>query len=91
MMFAKTARKSVIVTNPAGLHARPCAAIVKTAKRFKSKVEIHKNKETIDAANILDLMTLCAVQGTELLLTAKGPDAEEALTALAEEFEKQYE
>jgi phosphotransferase system HPr-like phosphotransfer protein len=41
--------------------------------------------------NILDLMTLCATQGTELLLTAKGPDAEQVLDAVAVEFDKHYE
>jgi len=81
----------VIVSNPAGLHARPAAAIVQAVRRFKSKVEIRKENEVVDAGNILDLMTLCATQGTELLLTAKGPDADQVLDAVVAEFAKHYE
>jgi phosphotransferase system HPr (HPr) family protein len=90
-MSANSAKRSVTVSNPAGLHARPAAAIVKAVRCFKSKVEIHKKNETVDAGNILELMTLCAMQGTELLLTAKGPDAEQALDAVTAEFAKHYE
>lgn len=90
-MSSKSANRSVIVTNPAGLHARPSAAIVKAVRRFKSKVEIRKNNEVVDAGNILELMTLCATQGTELLLTAKGADADQVLDAVVEEFAKRYE
>ena len=64
---------------------------MKAVRRFKSKVEIRKQNEVVDAGNILELLTLCATQGTELLLTAKGPDAEEALNAVVEEFAKHYD
>jgi phosphocarrier protein HPr len=90
-MSAKSARRTVIVTNPAGLHARPCAAIVKAVRSFKSKVQIQNQREAVDAGNILELMTLAAEQGTELLLTAKGPDAEAALNAVVAEFSKHYD
>jgi phosphotransferase system HPr (HPr) family protein len=89
-MSARSARRKVIITNPAGLHARPSAAIVKAVGRFKSKVEIRKNGEAIDAGSIVDLMGLGASQGTELLVTAKGPDAEEAIDAVVAEFAKHY-
>jgi phosphocarrier protein HPr len=90
-MSARSASRSVIVTNPAGLHARPAAAIVKAVQRFKSKVEIHKQNEVVDAGDILELMTLSAAKGTELLLRAKGPDAEQVLDAVVAELAKHYE
>jgi phosphotransferase system HPr (HPr) family protein len=85
------ASRTVIITNPAGLHARPCAAVAQAVRRFKSKVRIRKEKEVVDAGNILEIMTLAAAQGAELLLTAKGPDAEQALDAVVEELAKHYE
>jgi phosphotransferase system HPr-like phosphotransfer protein len=36
-------------------------------------------------------MSLGATQGTELVLSAKGPDAEEALNALARLFANEFE
>jgi phosphotransferase system HPr (HPr) family protein len=85
------AHRTVLVTNPAGLHARPSAAIAQAVRRFQSKVLIRSGRETIDAGSILEIMTLGATQGAELLLTAKGPDAELALDAVAAELAKQYE
>jgi phosphotransferase system HPr (HPr) family protein len=90
-MATRSARRSVIVTNPAGLHARPSAAIVKAVGRFKSKVKIRKENEEVDAGNILEIMTLGATRGAELLLTAKGPDADQALDAVIAEFAKHDE
>jgi phosphocarrier protein HPr len=90
-MAAQTSERSVIVTNPAGLHARPSAAIVKAVGLFKSKVKIRKENRAVDAGNILELLTLGATQGTQLLLTAKGPDADQALDAVVAELAKQYE
>ena len=85
------ARRTVIVSNPAGLHARPSAAIVKAVGRFQSKVRIRGRSETVDAGSILELMALGAAHGDELILTAKGPDAEEALNAVVAELAKRYE
>jgi len=81
----------VIVTNPAGLHARPSAAIAQAVGRFQSKVQIRNRNEVVDAGSILELLTLGAQQGSELVLTAKGPDAEKVLDAVVEELSKHYE
>lgn len=91
MVGAQSAKRVVKVTNPAGLHARPCAAIAQTVGRFKSKVQIDNRAESVDAGSILELLTLGASQGTELVLTAKGPDAEQVLDAVAAELAKHYE
>jgi phosphotransferase system HPr-like phosphotransfer protein len=44
---------------------------------------IQKGSQFADAANVLDLLSLAATHGTELVLTATGPEAEEALEAVA--------
>jgi phosphotransferase system HPr (HPr) family protein len=85
------AHRNVVVTNPAGLHARPCAAIAQAVRRFRATVQIRNRNEVVDAGNILEIMTLGAAQGTELQLTAKGPEAELALDAVIAELAKSYE
>ena len=73
-----------IVTLPAGvaLHARPAAAFVKTALRFKSRVTVGSNGKTADAKSILAVLALGAGGGTVLRLSADGDDAPDALAAL---------
>lgn len=78
------ANRKVVITNPAGLHARPADLFVKTALKFNAKVTVVKGSERVDGRSILGLLTLGAADGTELTLEAEGPDAGEALEALAE-------
>jgi phosphotransferase system HPr (HPr) family protein len=85
------AHRTVVVTNPAGLHARPSAAIAQAVQRFQAKVQIRNRNETVDARSILELLTLAAHQGDELTLMAKGPDADLALDAVVAELAKEYE
>jgi len=90
-MVTEAATRTVTITNPHGLHVRPCSAIVNTVSRHNAEVTVQRNGHTASAASILDLMSLGATQGTELVLSAKGPDAEEALNALARLFANEFE
>ena len=81
----------VTVRNPQGLHARPADMFVRLALQFASNIEIVKDGEPFDGKSILSLMTLAAEQGTELVLRARGPDAEAALNALAELFGRGFD
>jgi phosphotransferase system HPr (HPr) family protein len=83
MSAAKSTRKVTII-NPQGIHARPANMIVKCCAQFASDVAIVKGSERINGKSILEILTLAATEGTELSLEADGPDAEEALAALAE-------
>lgn len=87
--------RTFVVTNRHGLHVRPCLAIVQTAARFQATVTIlKKDGPTANAASILELISLAATQGTELIVTASGSQAELVLDALgglfASEFESVY-
>jgi phosphocarrier protein HPr len=78
-----TATRCVTVVNPQGFHARPAHLFVKLAGQFQATVEIRKGNECINGKSILDLLTLGAGNGTTLTLQASGPDAEDAVAALA--------
>lgn len=86
-MADQTAVRRVTVINPQGLHARPAHALVQLANKFEADIEIVKQGERVDGKSILSILTLAAVQGTQLVLRATGPDAEAALDALVELFE----
>ena len=79
-----TVTRTVVVTNPQGLHARPADLFVKLASQYQAKVEVIKDGERVDGKSILAILTLAAVEGTQLTIEATGPDAEAALDALAE-------
>ncbi|MGE0608060.1 MAG: HPr family phosphocarrier protein [Pirellulales bacterium] len=83
-------RRKVVVTNEQGLHARPADMFVKTARRFASVVMVCKNHERVDGKSILSMLTLAAVEGTELWIEATGPDAEATVEALSELFAKNF-
>lgn len=75
----------LIVSNRLGLHARPAAQFVTTAARFQSQILVRnltRNTELVRGDSINQVTTLGVRQGHELLITATGSDADEALTAL---------
>jgi phosphotransferase system HPr (HPr) family protein len=76
--------RQVTITNPEGMHARPADKFVKLANRFTSNIVIVKGSERVDGKSILDLLMLAAAEGTVLSLEADGPDAQQAIDALAE-------
>lgn len=89
-MGDKTASRQVKIAHEPGLHARPCLAIMNAAKQFRSKIQLRYNRETADATEILQLMSLGARAGTDITIAATGPDAEEAVAALVQLFETDF-
>jgi len=82
--------REVSVLNRYGIHARPAALLVKAASHFQSVIMIEKNGIQVNGKSIMGLLTLEGNHGAILKLHASGDDAEAALTALAELFEKKF-
>lgn len=76
-------RVAVEVVNDAGLHARPCHAIVQLALAYEASLGVRCGGAAANGKSILELMTLAAGRGDRLELSADGPDAEELLEAVA--------
>ncbi len=76
--------RRVEVRNSHGLHARPAAEFVEIASDFEAKIEVVKDELEVNGKSIMGVLMLAAEPGTELLLRAEGPDAEEAVRTLAE-------
>lgn len=69
-----------------GLHARPAARLAQEAQRFASDILLICDNGEADAKSMLDVLSLMPAPDDELMLLADGPDAREALQALAELF-----
>jgi phosphotransferase system HPr (HPr) family protein len=80
----------IVIRNKQGLHARPASMFVKLAQQFNSRIVLMRENYRVEAQNIIDVITLGAGPGTELVLEAYGDDAEEAVDALAKLVESGF-
>lgn len=78
------AERETTVGPKEGLHARPAAMFVKTAKRFDSDIKVIKGDREANAKSSLNVMTLGAKHGDAIVIRAEGDDAEQAVDALVE-------
>ncbi len=78
-----TARGTAVLRNRLGLHARPAGRLARTAGAFRSAIEVNG----VDARSVLALVGLGAVGGTQVVVTATGPDARTAVRAVVAEIE----
>ena len=76
--------RKAIVQSAQGLHARPARLLWEKARSFQADVRIVKGELDVDGKSIFDIMTLDASRGTELIVRARGVDAEEAIMALTQ-------
>lgn len=74
--------RQVRIVNAKGLHARASAKFVQTAGRFAASVTVYKDGHGVSGTSIMGLMMLGAGIGSDLGLSAAGPQADEALDAL---------
>ncbi|MEM9365737.1 MAG: HPr family phosphocarrier protein [Planctomycetota bacterium] len=86
-MDAKPSERRVRVLNSQGLHARPADLLVRCASEFQADITIARGSERADCRSILSLLTLGATQNTELVISATGHDAEQAVNQIAKLFE----
>ena len=75
--------RTVRIVNKNGLHARPAAEIVKLAAKFNSEITIVEDDLDVNGKSIMGVMMLAAEHGSDITFRAEGPDAQQALDALA--------
>jgi len=75
-------RRTVRISNPSGLHARPAAQVVARLQPLDAQVTLEVNGKRADARSITSALGLGASVGDELTITVHGPDATAALDAV---------
>jgi phosphocarrier protein FPr len=76
---------AVTINNPLGLHIRPAASIVQTARRFKGEITIRnitRESTAVSAKSLNAIMLLDVRKGHKVAIGASGPDADQALRDL---------
>jgi phosphocarrier protein HPr len=76
--------RQATIVNPEGLHARPAARIVRLANSFAAEIALAKDGLDVNGKSIMGVMMLAAECGSSITIRADGPDAEQAVQALAE-------
>jgi phosphocarrier protein HPr len=76
--------REATIVNQEGLHARPAARIVRLANGFAAEIQLAKDGLEVNGKSIMGVMMLAAECGSSIIIRADGPDAEQAVQALAE-------
>lgn len=80
-MAEKLTREFTLI-NKYGMHVRPAGLFAKVASRYDAEVTVEKDGNIVSGKSIMALMTLEAVNGTVLKVTAEGDEAQEVLDEL---------
>ncbi len=78
--------EAILIPNPTGLHARPAAVLANLAKRFQSRVLLRRGEDEANAKSVVSIMGLEVSLNDKVVVIATGPDADEAIAAIAPEL-----
>jgi phosphocarrier protein HPr len=82
--------RNVKVLSPEGLHLRSASAIAAVTKQWNANVIVRKGDRQANAMNVLEILTLFAMEGDELVIEASGAEAQPAVEAIAKLFENGF-
>ncbi len=71
------------IVNRKGLHARATAKFVHCVEQFDAEVTVSRGGETVGGQSIMGILTLGAGIGSSIVVSATGPQATQAIDALA--------
>ena len=74
--------KEIVVRCESGLHNRQATYFVQKANEFTSSIWIESENRKMNAKSLLGIMSLGIITGATVVVSASGPDAEEAVNAL---------
>lgn len=78
-------RRTLVIQNRLGLHARALEKLINRAREFGADLWIEKDGQRVNGkTSILGLLVLGAGQGSAIDVEACGPDADALLDAIAE-------
>ncbi|MBL4952327.1 phosphocarrier protein HPr [Neobacillus sp. YIM B02564] len=83
------AEKQFNVTSDTGIHARPASLLVQTASKFNSNINLQYKEKTVNLKSIMGVMSLGISKGADIIISAEGSDANDALKALEEMMMKE--
>lgn len=86
----KELTKELVINNQLGLHARPCAMIAKIAQQAVGTIWLIKEDHKVEAASIIDILTLACAEGDTITLAADNSDDHDRFNEIIDLFEKDF-
>jgi len=78
------------ICNKLGLHIRPSRYVATLVKSYDAVVTVRNGERVAAADSQLDLLMLLAVKGTQIEISATGPQAVEAVDAIIKLIEGRF-
>jgi len=75
--------EKIRINDPNGLHLRRAAEVVKSCKKYLSKIHLCYNCKIADTCSILQVLGLAAPCNSEVAVIAEGPDEKKAAMEIA--------
>lgn len=88
---SRTLRQTFTMTNRHGMHARPCALLVKALRPYACKVEVAAGGTVVNGQSLLGLMSLAVGFGSRLTFRITGGEAARGMAAVQQLFETRFE
>jgi len=89
--MAEKLTREMTLLNKYGMHVRPAGLFAKVASRFDATIEVEKDGNVVSGKSIMALMTLEAVCGAVLKVSATGAQAKEALDELEALVQRKFD
>ena len=74
---------TTVVKCASGLHNKQATYFIQKANDFRSSIWIEADNRKINAKSLLGVLSMAIVTGTEVTISAEGPDEKEAVDALS--------
>ncbi len=86
----KIITRKTSIKNELGMHARPASQIAQMAESAESDIWLCANSTKVDATSIIDILTLCAVKGTQIVVEIENQKDIMVLEQIVEYFENGF-
>ncbi len=80
--MSEIAQQAIVISNELGLHARAATKFVQLAGKYPCDVVVGKDGHDVNGKSIMGVLMLVASKGTTIVVSAKGPQAADAVAAL---------
>ncbi len=84
-------RRTVLIVNDLGIHLRAAGALVQLAGRFQAEIWIEHREMRVNGKSIMSVLSLAAGKGSEVIVSAEGEDAEQAVGAVCNLIERGFD
>ena len=82
--------KEIVVCCESGLHNKQATYFVQKANEFNANIWLECGNRKMNAKSLLGVLSLGITKGSSIVISAEGPDEEEAVNALCALIESNF-